>query len=197
MARALKKVYASLWSRRAFEERAYWGLDQLAVHMGVAVHPAFVLEHLDAVAVTNLEQAAVNGESGDGGTISDDAAIDGGGQADGAVASLPFYRVVSQVGGESVVSPADPSAVAETIIFLRNPDGTVGNVQWFTRSSLSPDPLWSTTRLDELASLLFLVHDHFATVVYPNRPHLSLDVELKVTSDDDIVIKQARPYIEP
>jgi hypothetical protein len=100
------------------------------------------------------------------------------------------------VGGESVVRPADPSAVAETLVFARNPDDSAGDVQWFTRSSLSSDPLWSTSRLGELASLLFIVHDHFATSVYTNRNPLSLDVELKVTRDDRIVIKQVRPYIE-
>lgn len=180
VARALKKVYASLWSRRAFEERAYWGIDQRAVFMGVAVAPSFVLERLDAVAVTNLPDQASRGDA----------------SADGGVAGS-LYRVVSQLGGESVVRPTDPSAVAETLVFTRNADGSTGNPQWFTRSSLSPDPLWSTSRLPELASLLFVVHDHFASNVYAERSHLSLDVELKLTSDNRIVIKQARPYIDP
>lgn len=176
VARALKKVYASLWSRRAFEERAYFGVDQLAVHMGVAVNPSFVRERLDAVAVTNL----AGGVAGDG----------GGGD-------VSRYRVVSQKGGESVVRPVDPSAVAETLTFVRGADDRVGDVQWLTRSSLSPDPLWTSPRLGELADLLFIAHDHFATAVYPGRERLSLDLEIKVTWDDRIVIKQARPYLDP
>ncbi len=178
VARALKKVYASLWSRRAFEERAYWGIDQRAVAMGIAVNPSFVLERLDAVAVTNLPDQAGPGEAG----------------VDGGVAGS-LYRVVSQVGGESVVRPADPSAVAETLVFARHADDSMGSPQWFTRSSLSSDPLWSTPRLSQLATLLFLVHDHFATNVYTQRAHLSLDIELKLTRDERIVIKQARPAI--
>jgi hypothetical protein len=94
------------------------------------------------------------------------------------------------------VRPVDPSAVAETLVFTRNADDSMGSPQWFTRSSLSPDPLWSTVRLSQLASLLFLVHDHFASGVYANRSDLSLDIELKLTSDDRIVIKQARPAVE-
>ena len=43
MARALKKVYASLWNERAFEEREYWGMNHRAAFMGVAVNPSFVL----------------------------------------------------------------------------------------------------------------------------------------------------------
>lgn len=176
VARALKKVYASLWSRRAFEERAYYGVDQLAVYMGVAANPSFVRERLDAVAVTNLVAANVG--------------LDGG-------EALPLFRVVSQVGGESVVRPVDPSVVAESLAFVRRADDSVGDVQWFTRSSLSSEPLWPGTRLAELAGLLFVVHDHFATAVYPRRSRLSLDLEIKVTHDDRIVIKQARPYLDP
>jgi pyruvate, water dikinase len=183
VARALKKVYASLWSRRAFEERAYWGIDHRAVFMGVAVDPAFVLERLDAVAVTNLAAPASPADGG----------VDDGTDA-GAVA--PLYRVVSQVGGESVVRPADPSAVAETMVFARNPDGSAGSPTWFIHSSLSPDPLWSPAQLAQLAALLFQVHDHFSVAVYPNRNHPSLDVELKLTSDARIVVKQVRPYLE-
>jgi pyruvate, water dikinase len=176
-ARALKKVYASLWSRRAFEERAYFGVDQRAVYMGVAVNPSFVRERLDAVAVTNL--------------VRGDATLDAGEAAD------PLYRVVSQIGGESVVRPVDPSAVAETLTFVRRTDGSATDLQWFTRSSLAPEPLWSNVRLTELAALLFTVHDHFATAVYAHRARLRLDLEIKLTQDDRIVIKQARPYLEP
>lgn len=175
VARALKKVYASTWTRRAFEERAYFGVDQLAVYMGVAVNPSFVRERLDAVAVTNLVSAS--------------GALDGGGAG-------PLYRVVSQLGGESVVRPVDPSAVSENLTFVRRNDDSVGDVQWFTRSSLSPDPLWTSARLTELAGLMFAVHDHFAAAVYAKRDRLSLDLEIKVTHDDRIVIKQARPYVD-
>jgi hypothetical protein len=176
VARALKKVYASLWSRRAFEERAYFGMDQLAVAMGIAVDPSFVLERVNAVAVTNL---ASDGVASDGGT------------------DRPLYRVVSQVGSESVVRPADPSAVAETLVFARATDGGIADPRWFTRSSLSPEPLWSTPRLAELAALLYTVHDHFAATVYPQHDPLRLDVEVKVTEDGRIVLKQARPYVDP
>ena len=39
------------------------------------------------------------------------------------------------------------------------------------------------------------MHDHFATNVYPDFTDLRLDIEIEVTSDDRIVIKQARPYL--
>ena len=65
-------------------------------------------------------------------------------------------------------------------------------------SSLSPiQPLWSAAQLEQLAGLLFLVQDHFASAVYPQSAGLSLDLEIKLTADDRIVIKQARPYAAP
>jgi hypothetical protein len=169
VARAVRKVFASLWNDRAFEDRAYFGIDQRAAYMGIAVDASFVLEKLDAVAVTQL---------------------DGG-------AGGPLYRVVSQRGGEGVVRPADPSLVAETLTFHRGPGDTITDVQLVTHSSLSAEALWPPAKLAELGALLFLVHDHFAAHVYTDVPRLSLDTEIKLTRDDRVVIKQARPYFQP
>jgi hypothetical protein len=169
VARALRRVYASLWNERAFEEREYWGMSHREAFMGVAVNPSFVLERLDAVAVTNLPAGAAG----------------------------PLYRVVSQRDGQPVVRPPDPGLVAETLTFKRTETSQVADVRVITRSSLSPDPLWSDARLQELASLVFLVQDHFASTVYPQISGLSLDLEVKVTEDDRVVIKQARPYVTP
>jgi pyruvate,water dikinase len=166
--RALRKVYASLWNDRAFEERAYYGIDHRAAFMGIAVDASFVLEKLDAVAVTQL---------------------DGG-------AGGPLYRVVSQRGNEGVVRPVDPTLVAETVTFHRGPGDTVTGIQLVTHSSLSAAPLWTDAQLAQLGALLFLVHDHFAAQVYTTTPQLSLDTEIKLTRDDRIVIKQARPYVQ-
>jgi pyruvate, water dikinase len=170
VARALKRVFASLWTERAFEERAYWGMDHGAAFMGVAVNPSFVLEKLDSVAVTHLPAGAAG----------------------------PLYRVVSQRDGQPVVRPPDPALVAETLTFRRAENAQPADVRLVVPSSLSPEaPLWGEARLQELAGLLFLVQDHFAATVYPHIPGLSLDLEIKLTADDRIVIKQARPYPAP
>ena len=47
------KVFASLWNERAFDEREYYGIDHRAAYMGIAVHPAYALEQINAVAVSN------------------------------------------------------------------------------------------------------------------------------------------------
>lgn len=168
VARALKKVYASLWSDRAFEERAYFSVEHADALMGVAINPSFVLERADAVAVTGLAD-------GTGGL---------------------FHRLVSQVGGLPVVSPPDPTVAAETLTFRRGSANEPLDVRLLVASSLSPVPIWSDARLGELARLLFLVQDHFERQVYPSFNPLSLDFEVKLTQDDRIVIKQVRPYVQ-
>jgi pyruvate, water dikinase len=52
---AVRRVWASLWNERAFDDREYYGIDHSKVFMGVAVHPTFVGERLEAVVLTGLE----------------------------------------------------------------------------------------------------------------------------------------------
>lgn len=168
IARAVKRVWSSLWNERAFDEREYYGIDHRKAFMGVAVNPSFALERVNAVALTNLV--------GEGG---------------GSV-----YRVVSQVGYESVVQPADPTAVAEVLTFRR--DGSnLSDVRRLVSSSLSPGgaPLWSDPDLAILAGLLFTVQDHFEAQVYPELRPLRLDLEVKIERSGEVALKQVRPYV--
>jgi hypothetical protein len=92
---ALRKVWRSLWNLRAYDERAWYGIDHTQARMAVAIHPSMWGEQAEAVAVTNL------------------------------AGPLPLYRVVSQVGELGVVRPIDPSAVAEVLVFRRDGDTMV------------------------------------------------------------------------
>ena len=48
----IRRVWASVWSWRAFEERTFWGIDHDAVYMGVAVSLAFPEEAANGVLLT-------------------------------------------------------------------------------------------------------------------------------------------------
>lgn len=167
--RALRKVWASLWNARAFQDREYYRIDHRHVFMGVAVHPSMVGEKLESVLVSNLEPDSAQ----------------------------PLYRVESQAGEVGVVSPEEPGVVSERLQFRRAFDSTPVEVSLITPSSFSTDgqSLWSTVELNQLATLVFNVQDHFETNVYPDISPLQLDVEVDVTSDGTIVVKQARPYV--
>lgn len=165
---ALKKVWASLWNERAFDERVFYGLDQRRAYMAVAVHSAQVAEQLEAVALTNLEPTS----------------------------SEPLFRVVSQVGEMGVVQPRDPGAQPEVSTFRRTAENSLSALTLVTASSLSGEAtsLWGDAALQELGSLLFAVQDHFAGEVYAQFAPVSLDVEVDLSAAGVIIVKQVRPY---
>ncbi len=167
--RAVRRVWASLWNVRAFDDREYYGIDHRAVFMGIAVHPSFVGEELEAVVVTGLEPDA----------------------------AAPLYRVVSQAGEIGVVRPIDPDARPEILSFRRGEGDLPVEITLVQSSSLAPPgvSLWSDARMAELAALLFDVQDHFSVTVYPEIRPLMLDIEVDVTMTGHTVIKQARPYV--
>src|SRR5690606_12452291 len=50
---AVRKVWASVWYFRAFEEREYRSIEHTAVGMGLLVHNSFPEEEANGVALTN------------------------------------------------------------------------------------------------------------------------------------------------
>ena len=82
--RALKKVWASLWTHRAFEERAYFQIPQESAAMGILVNRAFLDETANGVAFTGNPQNSRDRR----------------------------YVITVQRGEESVVSP-EPGVTAE------------------------------------------------------------------------------------
>jgi pyruvate, water dikinase len=169
VARALGKVWASLWNEAAFDERAYFGIDHRAAFMGIAVEPTFVLERAEGVAFTGL--------------------VDAHGHPS-------LVLLVSQADGQSVVEPDDPTLVAEVLSFRRCGDG-IGDLRLLVSSSLHPDgSMWSKPELEVLGGLLTLVHDHFVATVYHELDDLALDIEVKLDHEGRIVLKQVRPYVQ-
>jgi hypothetical protein len=165
VARAVKKVWASLWNERAFEERDYYGIDHRKVYMGIAVDPSFVLETANAVAVTNLEGDVyrVVSQAGWLSVVRPEDPL--------AVAEVLTFR---RGAGDAL---ADVQVLVESTLV---PSG---------------ETVWSPAELDTLAGLLFEVQDHFAAEVYPDLTPLRLDLEVKRTRDGRIVLKQVRPYL--
>ncbi|HRE89610.1 MAG TPA: PEP/pyruvate-binding domain-containing protein, partial [Myxococcota bacterium] len=169
VARAVRKVWASLWNERAYQEREFYGLDHRQVFMGIAVEPSFVLETANVVAVTNLP--------------SDEGVL---------------MRLVSQSGWLSVVRPEDPLAIAEVATALMTDTAPYHEgLEVLVGSSLVPtgETVLSSGELETLAGLLRLVQVGFEAEVYPDLEPLRLDLEIKRTRDGRIVVKQARPYI--
>jgi hypothetical protein len=172
--RALKVVWSSLWSFRAFEERDYAGIVHLDVAMGVLVHPAYQTELANGVAITaNVFDPAPGGEDG-------------------------FY-VNAQVGEVSVVQP-DPGVICDQLTYYHFHNGQPAT--YYQHSSLVSPGTTVLTRseLYALGLALTAIREHFGDIYQPPDGYgqLPMDVEWKLVDGGGgmrrVEIKQARHY---
>ena len=165
LAKSLKEVYASLWNFRAFIERDFHRIDHKAAAMGVLVHPSYQDELANGVAVS----------------------------FDPIYGMDEYYYVNTQLGEDLVTNP-DAQSVPEEIRLHRN-----GNYYYVLATSNQVPPgqlLMSNNQLDQLRRHLTTIHDHFA-VLYNPAPdeQFAMEIEFKITSDNILAIKQARPWV--
>jgi pyruvate,water dikinase len=166
--RALAQVWSSLWNYGAFEERDYYQLDHAAIAMGVTVSLRFQSELANGVAFTG----------------------------DPVDSKQSRYTVNAQAGELDVVSPT-PGVTAE-LSFLTIDNGKVAQIERAVESSLLPSgqTVMSDARLVELGCLLTELVDVYPVdyeIVGAGAP--ILDIEFKVTSGEELVIKQIRTFL--
>ncbi|MDD9969059.1 MAG: lamin tail domain-containing protein, partial [Myxococcales bacterium] len=167
VADAIRTVWASLWNARAYDERALANIDQDAVAMGVLVHPAFLSERANGVAVSRNVRDPLYGDE---------------------------YYVNAQIGEASVTNPA-PGITTDQLIYAL--DGYGMGASYQSRSSLTTDPVMTHMELERLVSALRLVHDHFRPLLDPQQEErwFAMEIEFKLMGDArDLIIKQARPH---
>ena len=166
IAKSLKQVYASLWNFRAFTERDFHRIDHLTAAMGVLVHPNYSDELANGVAVSfNPVYSGIR---------------------DG------WYYVNTQIGEDLVTNP-DALSVPEEI--LLNPAGGY----FVLRTSNQKPPgqlLMSNDQLDQLRRHLAVIHKKFAKLYNPGPDEdFAMEIEFKITSENVLAIKQARPWV--
>ena len=102
------------------------------------------------------------------------------------------YYVNSQIGEDLVTNP-DAHSVPEEI--LLNSYGT-HTVVAISNQGLRGQLLMSNDQLDQLRDHLTVIHDHFAVLYNPGPDEpFAMEIEFKITSDNILAIKQARPWI--
>lgn len=167
LSKSIRQVYASLWNFRAFEERDFYRVDHLATAMGVLVHPNYKGERANGVAVT------------------DDILYESQGN----------YYINTQVGEDLVTNPHAASSPEETLLGWYERDGH----QIVRRSAQARDgkPLLTDKHLELLRAQLATIHARFAELYGRDREELTfaMEIEFKITKDDRLVIKQARPWV--
>ena len=171
--RAIKKVWASLWYLRAFNEREYFNIDQKKVAMGILVHRAFPNEIANGVAITkNIYRESHLG-----------------------------HVINVQLGNESVVNPKKGVVCDQVICYetaFANKIYTGKDiVEVITKSSLNNNQLIMTDKeIVHLTKQLETIKKYY----YDRDSHrdyagYGLDIEFKLDTDQRILyIKQVRYY---
>lgn len=174
--KAIKKVWASLWNWRAFEERSYYNIVHTTCAMGILVHRSFPDEDANGVLITkNLYN------------------------------SNPGFIINVQYKEYSIVFP-EPGILNDQIMLLTwsiipGQDFMAEYLTFSNLPELNGETVMTNDELMELGAYCLELKKHF----YQNVPHhcdcteqnFGLDIEFKVDSsvrDRKIYIKQARFY---
>lgn len=167
--RGLTRVWASLWSMKAVEERAWYGIGHADVVMGILVNPRTKGELANIVAFTG------------------NPLIDGD----------PRYLVNAQVGELDVVA-AVPGVWPE-LDLLTVSEGAVIGIERVKGSTELPDGVWvlSESRLELLGAALATIEEVYPVDGDPPvGGRILLDTEWKLRGDGQLVIKQVRPFLD-
>lgn len=168
ISKSIKQVYASLWNLRAFEERDFYRVDHFNAAMGVLCHPNYKEERLNGVGVST--DPLYNTEN--------------------------TYYLNSQMGEELITNPG-ASSIPEEILLDETSDGD-NDFVIVQRSNLAPQDsmLFAGEYLKEMRQYLNTIHQEFAKLYQAeNNPTFAMDIEYKITSDNRLIIKQARPWV--
>ncbi len=168
IARALKRVWSSLWNFRAFEEREFFGIPQEPTSMGILVNRTFIDEAANGVAFTGNPSNALDRR----------------------------FVITVQAGEESVVSP-DPGVRAERTL-LEVIEGRITRIVRVEVSSLLPagEYVLSDAQLHELGELMWHIDQNYELELGEfSRRDVLLDLEFKFMPDGELAVKQVRPFL--
>ncbi|MCO5112557.1 MAG: PEP/pyruvate-binding domain-containing protein [Bdellovibrionaceae bacterium] len=180
---AIKTVWASIWNRRAYDERQLYGIDHSEVYMGIQVNPSFNDELASGVVVTkniadekgDLAGVYIEAQRGDEHSVEN--------PAEGV---LPERRAVvpNKAGQPEIVRMGNSTVDVDTITIL---------------SQESDIPVLTDAHIMDIYNLSLKAETYFKPLLGKDNDLFALDIEFKVDKNDNdeyvVLFKQARPYI--
>lgn len=182
---AIKAVYASLWNKRAVEERSFARIDQTTVAMGIAIVPAYDTE-ADVAANAVIVTRVLNTQDVFGYSLSL--------QAGNNLVTNPDPGTYSEVTIAAFYSDEEPVSLTVTRFAKPTPDGA-------ERS----EPVLHRERMLQLVDIAKRVeraycratsgyYSRCSEVAGANDKKASLDLELKILEGGRLVCKQVREF---
>lgn len=166
--KSVRQVYSSLWNYRAYEEREFYRIDHLTAAMGITVHPNFKNEQANGVAVArNIFDPTWEG-----------------------------YYVNSQIGEDLVTNP-ELNSTPEELLAADLLGDEPYEIQYIRFSNQLPtgETVLTKAQVLELVDALKQLNSHFRSLYRPVPSDFAMEVEFKITEDGNLVIKQARPWV--
>jgi pyruvate, water dikinase len=164
IADAIRKVFASLWTERAFLMRDYYRIPHEKVHMGILVHPSFADEIANGVILIEKTESRIK------------------------------FNIVSQVNDISITNPVMPGALPEQVLVSTDLQGHITHVDYSSFSNQNPSNgrVTSESNLNDLVKQLRIIMDRLEAEYSSGYVKL-LDSEFKIEADGKVSIKQIRP----
>lgn len=166
--KSIKQVYASLWNLRAFDEREFYRVDHFVASMGVLCHPNYEDERANGVGVS--VDPLYNTEN-------------------------TFY-LNTQVGEELITNP-NGNSIPEEVLLDREDGNEIDHIIIQGSNFLPADSIMmSEIYREQMRDFLTVIHDEFE-ILYNAKEgdNFAMDIEYKITAEDQLIIKQARPWL--
>ena len=171
---AIKKVWASIWNYKAYDEREYRSIDHEAIGMALLVHRSFPDEEANGVALTA--------------NIFDTSGLE------------PGFYINAQEGGASVVLP-EPGVTTDQIIYYYYQPGQPKVFLSHSNQIAEGETVLTNTELFKLGTALDTIHKFWLDTYGPgpgSTAYYAMDVEFKFDGepgeDPTLYVKQARPH---
>jgi hypothetical protein len=168
ISKSIKQVYASMWNFRAYEERDFYRVDHFMAAMGLLCHTNFQNEQSNGVGIS----------------------------IDPIYETEDTFYLNTQVG-ESLITNPDPNSVPEEILLYEDPLQGGGYLVLRLSNLVNPGELvMDQVYLDQMRNFLTVIHDEFS-ILYDveGAEGFGVDIEYKVTAQDQLIVKQARPWV--
>ena len=168
ISKSVRQVWASLWNYRAWEEREFYRIDHLTSAMGILVHPNFKNEQANGVAVArNIFDPSWEG-----------------------------YYLNVQIGEDLVTNPEFDSVPEEMLVAsLATAEYEIQYIRSSNQLPLGERVLTREQVLD-LVEKMRQLNNRFKSLYSSSDPDFAMEIEFKITEAGDLIIKQARPWVD-
>ncbi len=164
ISKSIKQVYASMWNFRAFDERDFYRIDHKLAAMGVLCHPNYSEEKANGVGVS----------------------------IDPIYQSSSTYYLNTQLGEDLVTNP-DANSIPEEIL-LNKVTGEITVVRYSNLAAFN-SIIMTDEYLSQMREYLGVIHSEFRELyMAEDADGFAMDIEYKITADNQLIIKQARPW---